>query len=98
MQHLTALSWAAFCIAPMDVTYKLQALDCDDLFDRLKLSAYVLRELRSEMEAKVALIGIDGNNSGASSPSSSSALGGPSNNKRKRRSDSQDDEDDSDDD
>jgi len=73
VQHLTALSWSAFCIAPMDVTYKLQALDCDDLFDRLKLAAYALRELRSKLEAKVALLGIDSttNSRSSSSPSSS---------------------------
>jgi hypothetical protein len=59
VQQLSALSWSAFCIAPMDVSYKLQALDCNDLFDRLKLAAYALRELKHEMEAKVALRGID---------------------------------------
>jgi hypothetical protein len=37
----------------------LQALDCNGLFDRLKLAAYyALRELKNEMEAKVALRGI----------------------------------------
>jgi hypothetical protein len=56
IQHLTALSWAAFCIPQMDVTYKLQAMDGTNLFDRLKLAMYVLREIKSEMEAKVALI------------------------------------------
>jgi hypothetical protein len=59
VQQLTALSWSAFCISPMDVSYKLQALDCNDLFDRLKLAAYALRELKQETEAKLALLGVE---------------------------------------
>lgn len=59
VQQLTALSWSAFCITPMDVSYKLQALDCNDLFDRLKLAAYALRELKQETEAKVALLSVE---------------------------------------
>lgn len=58
MQQLSALSWSAFCIAPMDVSYKLQPLDCSDLFDQLKLVAYVLRKMKNEKEPKVALCGI----------------------------------------
>mmetsp|Transcript_24501 Transcript_24501/g.35864 ORF Transcript_24501/g.35864 Transcript_24501/m.35864 type:complete len:409 (-) Transcript_24501:112-1338(-) len=59
VQELTAMSWAAFSIDEADVTQRIQALDCDDLFDRLKLAAFMLRDFKSELEAKVALDGIN---------------------------------------
>ena len=98
VQHLTALSWSAFCIAPMDVTYKLQALDCDDLFDRLKLAAYALRELRSKMEAKVALLGIDTTSTSNNRSSSSSRAGSTPRNNYEDTYEDEDDTNENDDD
>jgi len=54
IQHLTAISWAAFAIPQVDVTYKLQALDTMNLFDRLKLAMLVLREIKTDMESRVS--------------------------------------------
>lgn len=54
-QDLTALSWAAFCADEVSETIRVQALDSDDLFDRLKMASYMLREEKAELEAKLAL-------------------------------------------
>ena len=54
-QDLTAVSWSAFCTDGVDIMARLQALDCDDLFDRLKMGSYMLREQKAELEAKLAL-------------------------------------------
>jgi len=55
VQDLTALSWAVFCTDDVQETVRVQALDSDDLFDRLKLGSYMLREKKAELEAKLAL-------------------------------------------
>ena len=49
-QELTAISWAAFCteIFP-DATYRIQALDADQLFERLKLASHMLRERKTDL-------------------------------------------------
>jgi len=56
-QELTAISWAAFCselLPEEDAPFRVQALDCDTLFDRLKIASAMLRRkkklLRSRME------------------------------------------------
>lgn len=54
-QDLTAISWAIFCTDDVDQTIRIQALDCDDLFDRLKMGSSMLRENKAELEAKLAL-------------------------------------------
>lgn len=54
-QDLTAISWSAFCTDDVDDMVRIQALDCDDLFDRLKMGSYMLREKKAELEAKLAL-------------------------------------------
>ena len=41
------------------IEIQLQALDCDDLFGRVKLAAYALREIKREIEPKIALLGIE---------------------------------------
>ncbi|CAJ1940302.1 unnamed protein product [Cylindrotheca closterium] len=49
-QELTAISWAAFCtnvLPDEDASFRIQALDADDLFDRLKLASHMLREKKS---------------------------------------------------
>ena len=60
-QELTAVSWAAFCtnlLPEEDATYRIQALDCDNLFDRLKLANHMLREKKILLEKKMKRAGI----------------------------------------
>ena len=56
-QELSASSWASFCtniLPEEDASYRIQAMDCENLFDRLKLASHMLREkkhvLKKEME------------------------------------------------
>lgn len=65
-QELTAISWAAFCtelLPEVDATFRIQALDCDNLFDRLKLASGLMRQkkamLRARMEKAGLKFGID---------------------------------------
>lgn len=60
-QQLTAVSWAAFCtdLLPSDEsTYRIQALDSDNLFERLKLASQMLRELKARLRVKMHKAGI----------------------------------------
>jgi hypothetical protein len=60
-QELTATSWAAFCseiVAEEDAKYRIQALDTDKLFERLKLAAYMLREKKAGLEKLMIKEGI----------------------------------------
>lgn len=60
-QELTAVSWAAFCTESdpqEDVTYRIQALDSNSLFDRLKLAAHMLREKKSKLREKMQEAGL----------------------------------------
>lgn len=60
-QQLTAVSWAAFCtdLLPSDEsTYRIQALDSDNLFERLKLASKMLRELKARLRVKMHKAGI----------------------------------------
>lgn len=41
-----------------NINYRIQALDTDDLFERLKLASYMLREEKAELQAKLALAGL----------------------------------------
>ena len=55
------MSWAAFCteLLPQDVaTYRIQALDCDVLLDRLKLAAYMLRQEKSKVRRRMKKAGL----------------------------------------
>lgn len=56
-RELTAISWAAFCteiLPEEDAAVRIQAIDCDNLLDRLKLALALLRRkkvrLRKQME------------------------------------------------
>merc|ERR1712127_412437 len=64
-KELAAISWASFCVGEIKLTERIQALDCDNLFDRLKLGAHALRERKNMLAAKLAISGLD-----ASSPDS----------------------------
>lgn len=54
IQDLTALSWAYFASEekPEDnLVYRLRALECDDVNERLKLALTMLNEMRSELKS-----------------------------------------------
>lgn len=71
LQDLTAISWAAFCSEddsgasfrkgganePLRSQYafRLQALDSNNLLERLKLALFMLREKRGELQTKISL-------------------------------------------
>lgn len=60
-QELTAISWAAFCtdiLHDEDATFRIQALDCDSLFDRLKLASHMLRSKKDQLRQKMEKAGL----------------------------------------
>lgn len=60
-QELTAISWAAFCtdiLAEEAATFRIQALDCDHLFDRLKLASHMLRAKKEQLREKMEKAGL----------------------------------------
>ncbi len=60
-QQLTAMSWAAFCtnlIAKEDAATRIQALDCEDLFERLKLASHMLKEKKTRLKSAMEKAGI----------------------------------------
>lgn len=60
-QELTALSWAAFCtnlLPDEDAPFRIQALDCTDLFDRLKLGSHMLREKKNKLREQMKKAGL----------------------------------------
>ena len=63
-QELTAISWAAFCtdMVPeqQDAMFRVQALDTDNLFDRLKLAVFMLREKKKRLMQQIEKAGLKG--------------------------------------
>lgn len=60
-QEITAISWAAFCteiLPDAGATYRIQALDSESLFDRLKLASHMLREKKTELRLKMEKSGL----------------------------------------
>lgn len=60
-QELTALSWAAFCtdlFPEEDAAFRIQALDCEDLFERLKLASHMLREKKNKLKQQLKSAGL----------------------------------------
>mmetsp|Transcript_102239 Transcript_102239/g.295821 ORF Transcript_102239/g.295821 Transcript_102239/m.295821 type:complete len:350 (-) Transcript_102239:1743-2792(-) len=60
-QELTALSWAAFCtnlLPEEDAAFRIQALDSDDLFERLKLGSHMLREKKNLLREQMKKAGL----------------------------------------
>jgi hypothetical protein len=60
-QELTAVSWAAFCteiLPDADAAYRIQALDYENLFDRLKLALLVLRQKKEKLQDRMDKAGI----------------------------------------
>uniref|UniRef100_A0A7S2W004 Lon N-terminal domain-containing protein n=1 Tax=Eucampia antarctica TaxID=49252 RepID=A0A7S2W004_9STRA len=61
LQDLTAISWAAFCTEEdrLDLAaYRIQALDCDDLFERLKLGSHMMKEKKESLQKLMKKNGI----------------------------------------
>jgi hypothetical protein len=53
IQELTAISWAAFAteaVDDLDAQFRVQALDTDNLVERLKLGLFLLNEKRKLVE------------------------------------------------
>lgn len=60
-QELTAVSWAAFCtnvLPEEDAPYRIQALDAEDLFERLKLASHMLREKKNQLRQLMEKAGL----------------------------------------
>lgn len=60
-QELTALSWAAFesdLLPELDTMYRVQALDADDLLERLKLALHMLREKKTQLRKRMQKAGL----------------------------------------
>ena len=60
-QDLTAISWAAFCtsyIPEEDAATRIQALDCENLFERLKLASHMLKDKKNRMKKAMEKAGI----------------------------------------
>ena len=60
-QELNAISWAAFSteiLPDADATYRIQAMDSDNLFERLKLASHMLREKKAELRVKMKNSGL----------------------------------------
>lgn len=60
-QEMTAISWAAFCteiLPEFDATFRIQALDCDNLFERLKLALHMLRTKENHLKEKLKKAGL----------------------------------------
>lgn len=74
VQELMALSWAAFesdLLPELDVAWRIQALDADDLLDRLKLGLRMLQDKKGKLEKRMQRAGLkfrkedeDGDNGG----------------------------------
>lgn len=61
-QELTAVSWAAFCtnvLPEEDAHFRIQALDCEDLFDRLSLGSHMLREKKNNLKERMRKAGLN---------------------------------------
>ena len=60
-RDLMAISWAAFSteLVPAEAaTYRIQAMDADNLFDRLKLAHFYLKEKKEKLQEKMTKAGI----------------------------------------
>jgi hypothetical protein len=60
-QELTAISWAAFCteiLPDEDAKFRIQALDCDNLFDRLKLASGLMRQKKVKLRLRMEKAGL----------------------------------------
>jgi hypothetical protein len=59
--ELVALSWAAFCtevLPEIDAAVRIQALDCDNIFYRLKLASGLMRQKKALLRARMEKAGL----------------------------------------
>lgn len=74
--ELVALSWAAFCteiLPEIDAAVRIQALDCDNIFNRLKLASALMRQKKALLRARMEKAGLsvsadDESNEGGGGP------------------------------
>ena len=55
------MSWAAFCTdlnPDEDITFRIQALDSDSLFERLKLASHMLGNKKAKLRVKMQKAGL----------------------------------------
>lgn len=60
-KELTAVSWAAYMTEIMpeaDATYRIQAMDNTDVFERLKLASFMLREKRDRLQKQLDIANV----------------------------------------
>lgn len=55
VQELVGTSWGAFKIPGVSYVDRIRALDCDDVFERLKMANYMLMNREKLLQAKLAL-------------------------------------------
>ena len=58
--EVVALSWAAFCteiLSEIDAAVRIQALDCDNIFNRLKLASALMRQKKAMLRARMEKAG-----------------------------------------
>ncbi|CAB9511339.1 ATP-dependent protease La (LON) domain [Seminavis robusta] len=68
-QELTAISWAGFCtdiVPDMLATYRIQALDSVDLFERLKLASQMMKQKEKQLKAELVKAGLEPGDGGDS--------------------------------
>lgn len=61
-QELTAVSWAGFCtdlVPAAFATYRIRALDSDDLFERLKLATQMLKQREGQLKEELVKAGLE---------------------------------------
>jgi Lon protease-like protein len=60
-KELTAISWASFCteiLEEEDATFRIQALDCESLLDRLKLASHMLQGKKAALQKRMEKAGL----------------------------------------
>lgn len=60
-QELTSISWAAFCTEVLqedEATFRIQALDSENLLDRLKLASHMLQERKAQLQTRMEKAGL----------------------------------------
>jgi len=58
-QELAAVSWAAYMtefLPEQDAIYRIQAIDETEIFERLKLASYMLREKRDKLQKQLDIV------------------------------------------
>lgn len=78
MPQLVALSWAAFCTnanPEEDASFRVQALDCDGVHERLKLALHMFQEKENNLRQKMEQGGAPKVNTTEGTPKGEAAAG-----------------------